>query len=68
MNPLNLATTSSPSPVANDLLALKERPPTQNETTTQPQQENVNLVGKAFSAVVAGSSTRAHRQCQGERQ
>ncbi|WZZ25204.1 hypothetical protein YC2023_008605 [Brassica napus] len=61
MNPLNLATTSSPSPVANDLLAKRKRGrPRKNETTTQPQQENVNLVGKTFSAVVAGSFDTGH--------
>ena len=61
MNPLNLATTSSPPPVANDLLAKrKRRRPRKDETTTQPQQENVNLVGKTFSAVVAGSFDTGH--------
>ncbi|KAG2238765.1 hypothetical protein Bca4012_023421 [Brassica carinata] len=56
MNPLNLATTSAPPPVANDLLAKRKRGrPRKDETTTQPQQENVNLVGKTFSGVVEGS-------------
>ncbi|KAJ0239478.1 DNA binding protein [Hirschfeldia incana] len=56
MNPLNLATTSSPPPVANDVLAKRKRGrPRKDETTTHPQQESVNLVGKSVSGVVAGS-------------
>ncbi|KAF8096926.1 hypothetical protein N665_0298s0001 [Sinapis alba] len=56
MNPLNLATTSSPPPVGNDLLAKRKRGrPRKDETTTQLQKENVNLVGKTVSGVVAGS-------------
>lgn len=56
MNPLNLATTSSPPPVANDVLAKRKRGrPRKDETTTQPQQGNVNLVGKTVSGVVTGS-------------
>ncbi|CAF2149060.1 unnamed protein product [Brassica rapa] len=56
MNPLNLATTSSPPPVANDLLAKRKRGrPRKDETTTQPQQENINLVGKTFSGAATGS-------------
>ncbi|KAL0727330.1 hypothetical protein Bca4012_023423 [Brassica carinata] len=43
-------------PVANDLLAKRKRGrPRKDETTTQPQQENVNLVGKTFSGAVEGS-------------
>ncbi|CAF2149069.1 unnamed protein product [Brassica napus] len=61
MNPLNLATTSSPPPVANDLLVKRKRGrPRKDETTTQPQQENVNLVGKTVTAVIAGSFDKGH--------
>ncbi|KAF2554044.1 hypothetical protein F2Q68_00037251 [Brassica cretica] len=58
MNPLNLASTSSPPPVANDLLAKRKR-----DRPRKDEQENarvtpnldVNLVGKTVSGVVVGS-------------
>ncbi|KAG2261073.1 hypothetical protein Bca52824_068152 [Brassica carinata] len=58
MNPLNLARTSSPPPVSNDLLARRKR-----GRPRKDEQENVrvtpnldvNLVGKTVSGMVAGS-------------
>ncbi|KAF2549847.1 hypothetical protein F2Q68_00037255 [Brassica cretica] len=58
MNPLNLASTSSPPPVANDLLAKRKRGrPRKDEQEIGRVTPNldVNLVGKTVSGVVAGS-------------
>ncbi|RID72702.1 hypothetical protein BRARA_C04581 [Brassica rapa] len=58
MNPLNLASTSSPPPVANDLLAKRKRGrPRKDEQENACVTPNldVDLVGKTVSGVVAGS-------------
>ncbi|CDY64029.1 BnaA10g27870D [Brassica napus] len=58
MNPLNLASTSSPPPVANDLLVKRKRGrPRKDEQENGRVTPNldVNLVGKTVSGVVAGS-------------
>ncbi|KAF8101389.1 hypothetical protein N665_0206s0065 [Sinapis alba] len=58
MNPLNLASTSSPPPVANDLLAKRKRGrprKDEQENARVTPNHDVNLVGKTVSGVVAGS-------------
>ncbi|CAH8388443.1 unnamed protein product [Eruca vesicaria subsp. sativa] len=58
MNPLDLATTSSPPPVVNDLLAKRKRGrprKDEQENARVTPNHDVNLVGKTVSGVVAGS-------------
>ncbi|CAA7048570.1 unnamed protein product [Microthlaspi erraticum] len=64
MNPLNLASSSAPPPVASDLLAKRKRGRPRKDETFATQQEtlqvtpkpvDVNLVGQMVSGVVEGS-------------
>ncbi|CAH2078329.1 unnamed protein product [Thlaspi arvense] len=62
MNPLTLASTSSPPPVANDVLAKRKRGrPRKDESLAQQEKAQVtpkpdiNLVGQMVSGVVEGS-------------
>ncbi|KAF8114972.1 hypothetical protein N665_0030s0021 [Sinapis alba] len=63
MNPFNVASSSSPPPVANHLAAKRKRGrPRQDVSMTQREssrvttpKEDVNLVGKTVSGVVEGS-------------